>query len=63
MIPLYFNSAFTVEQANALSESIQGQLSQAGLPAKVIQDLQQKSKQVQASVEEINDEQQRLSIR
>ena len=53
-----------MEQASTLSESIQGQLSHhGGLPAKTVQDIQQKCKQLHASIEEINEEQQRLSIR
>ncbi|XP_033630416.1 TATA-binding protein-associated factor 172-like [Asterias rubens] len=59
-----FPGAFTVEQASALSESIQGQLSHpGGLPAKTTQDIQQKCRQLHSSIEEINEEQQRLSIR
>ncbi|XP_022080347.1 TATA-binding protein-associated factor 172-like isoform X2 [Acanthaster planci] len=61
--PVQFPSAFTVEQANALSESIQGQLSQAGLPARTSQDIQQRCKHIQGSIEEINTEQQILSTR
>ncbi|XP_038069588.1 TATA-binding protein-associated factor 172-like isoform X2 [Patiria miniata] len=61
--PGQFPSAFTVEQANALSESIQGQLFQAGLGARITQDLQQKCRQIQGSIEEINTEQQILSTR
>ena len=62
-VNLFFLSAFTVEQASGLVDSISGQLSQSGVSSSLIEDIQQKCRQIQSSVQTINEEQHRLSIR
>ena len=62
-VNLFIPSAFTVEQASGLVDSISGQLSQAGVSSSVLDDVQQKCRQIQSSVQTINEEQHKLSIR
>nr|XP_054762418.1 TATA-binding protein-associated factor 172-like [Lytechinus pictus] len=58
-----FPSAFTVDQARSLYDSVQQHLSQTIGGSDAHQDLQSKARQVLASVHEINEQQQKLSIR
>ncbi|XP_030839988.1 TATA-binding protein-associated factor 172 [Strongylocentrotus purpuratus] len=58
-----FPSAFTVDQAKSLYDSVQPHLSQTVGGSDSNQDLQSKARQVLASVNEINEQQQKLSIR
>ncbi|XP_071487999.1 TATA-binding protein-associated factor 172-like [Diadema antillarum] len=58
-----FPSAFTVEQAKTLHDSIQHHLSRPGSQGEPYPELQSKARLVQASIAEINTQQQKLNIR